>query len=305
MLNQAIWSTAENAALLREALAWVRSFGVDLHNTRFGRYVAELERYASDIAAGRSPENTPLFFAASADSAVLLEGYLQLRGRFDAYVANRIRKASSGTDSVVDETEHNNAGRNFCFELSTASWLVSCGLDLSCDDSADVAGDIAGRYLVVECKRPRSAAQIEKRGREAVRRLRERFAQTTKPNIIGAVAFDFTPIVNPELQLLRAPNMDNMVLYQIGAGGAQLIANRLGRLWRAWNHPDIVAVFHRVTLVGSGVEKDATLLHQTFQAMHPLADTPSSPHMPFLTEFSRLAKEHGTRMMLATQGRGE
>ena len=76
--------------MLREAIAWVASLGRDLTNTRFGHYLAELDRYAQDLAAGNRPDNSPLFYAASADGHVLSHAYQQLRGRYDPYVARRI-----------------------------------------------------------------------------------------------------------------------------------------------------------------------------------------------------------------------
>lgn len=97
------------------------SLGRDLRRTRFGRYLGELERYTRRMETGQPPENTRLFFAA-ADSYVLVKAYHQLRGKFGDYVAERIERASKGAETVLDETELNSMGRNFCFELSLACW---------------------------------------------------------------------------------------------------------------------------------------------------------------------------------------
>ena len=120
-LTVAIIPSAEKAVMLREAIAWVASLeGKDLTNTRFGRYLAEIERYAQGLAVGNRPDNSPLFYAASADGHVLSHAYQQLRGRYDPYVARRIDRACRGSDTVADEDGANSEGRNFCFELSLA-----------------------------------------------------------------------------------------------------------------------------------------------------------------------------------------
>jgi hypothetical protein len=74
-LTVAILPSAEKAAMLREAISWVTSLGRDLTNTRFGRYLAEVEQYAEDLATGNPPDNSPLFYAASADGHVLTHVY--------------------------------------------------------------------------------------------------------------------------------------------------------------------------------------------------------------------------------------
>ena len=52
-LTVATLRSADKAAMLRDAVAWVASLGSDLTNTRFSRYLAEVERYAQDLAAGK------------------------------------------------------------------------------------------------------------------------------------------------------------------------------------------------------------------------------------------------------------
>jgi len=69
--------------------------------------------------------------------------------------------------ALVRSLSANNVGRNFCFELSLACWLVSSGLELNCNDQADIGGQIAGHYLIVECKRLRSYKKVEMRGQGA------------------------------------------------------------------------------------------------------------------------------------------
>ena len=92
-LTVAVISSAEKAAMLRDEIAWVGSLGRDLTNTQFSRYLSEIERYAQDLAAGKPPENSALFYAGTADGYVLSLAYRQLRGRYDPYVARRIDRA--------------------------------------------------------------------------------------------------------------------------------------------------------------------------------------------------------------------
>ena len=295
-------SSAEKAAMLRAAIAWVAALGRDLSHTRFGHYLAELEDYAQRLADGRTPDNSPLFYAASADGYVLSHAYQQLRGRYDQYVANRIGRACRGTDTVGDEDGANSEGRNFCFELSLASWLVSCGLALNCNDPADIAGEIAGHYLILECKRVRSDKKVEMRGKEAIAVLSERLANPDHENMVGAVAFDFTPIVNPAGEVLRRPHLDARALFEVGVQLARKFAASHARHWRAWGHPGVVAVFNRVQVSGAdtAAPKEATLQQFTMQAMHRLADA-NSPHWPFLQEIARVSAEQGTALLSANQ----
>lgn len=301
-LTVAIFPSAEKTAMLREAIAWVASLGKDLTKTRFGRYLTELERYANDLAAGNRPDNSPLFYAASADGHVLSQAYQQLRGRYDRYVARRIDRACRGTDTVGEEDGANSDGRNFCFELSLACWLVSSGLELNCDDQADIGGKIAGHYLIVECKRVASDSKVEMRGRKAVRRLRQRLANPDHSYMVGAVAFDITPIVNPKGELVARPNLDSHSLCKIGEDHIQRFAVNHSRHWRAWGHPDIVAVFNRVQLTGANTAtpQNATLQQFTFQGMHRIYDD-DSPHSVFLKDVHRLFFEYGAALLSANQ----
>jgi hypothetical protein len=298
LLTEAMLTRSEQTDMMRAAVDWVVSLGRDVRRTRFGRYLAELERYTRGIEEGRPPENTPLFFAAAADSYVLVQAYHQLRGRFDRYVVERIERASKGSDTVLDETDLNSVGRNFCFELSLASWLVSFGLSLSCDDPADIAGTIADHYLIVQCKRVRSTQQVEKRGRHAAARLRERLRSPDKPNMLGAVAFDFTPIVNPTGAVLRRLNLDSPYLFNIGKQETIAFASKYARHWRAWNNSGIVAVFNSVLLSGSDIQQEGKLRHLVFQSMHRLVDE-QSRHQSFMNAFAQLATDSGSAVLPA------
>lgn len=299
-LTVATISSAEKTEMLREAVAWVAGLGRDLNQTRFGRYIFEIERYAQNLVAGGPSANTPLFYAASADGYVLSLAFQQLRGRYDSYVAKRIDRACRGPDTVADESGTNSEGRNFCFELGLACWLVSSGLDLNCDDPADVGGQIAGHYLIIECKRVRSERKIEMRGKEAIQRLSERLAKPDQQNMLGAVAFDFTPLVNPGGLILQGPNLDSRKLSAIGADLVKKFAGAYGRHWHGWGHPDVVAVFNRVHLTGAdtATPNDAVLQQFTFQAMHRLFDD-DSPHAGFLSDLNQLFSERGAALLSA------
>jgi hypothetical protein len=188
---------------------------------------------------------------------------------------DRIERGSKGTDSVLDETGENSDARNFAFELSVAAWLVSCGLELNCDDPADVAGHIVDRYLIVQCKPVRSAAQIEKRGAHAAKRLRERLDCPDQENMIGAVAFDFTPLANPDLEPVRAATIDAQMLWAAGYALVQPIIRKNVQHRKAWNHLQIAAVFNRVLVAGASFGPSALLYHVIFQALHSLAKPPT------------------------------
>lgn len=288
--------------MMREAIAWIGSLGKDLSKTRFGRYLAEIDRYAQDVGAGRYPDDPPLFYAAVADGQVLSLAYQQLRGRYDRYVARRVDRACKGSDTVAEENEANSDARNFCFELSLAGWLASSGLDVNCDDPADVGGEIAGHYLIVQCKRVRSERKVEMRGSKAIRRLRERLANPDRKNMVGAVAFDLTPLANPSGVPLRARNLDSRGLSAIGSEIVQRFTSAHGRHWHGWRDPDVVAVFNRVHLLGAdiAVPHDATLQQFTFQSMHRL-DVGTSRHAGFLSELNRLFAERGAALLSANQ----
>ncbi|MGP8111795.1 MAG: hypothetical protein ACLQFF_12525 [Steroidobacteraceae bacterium] len=279
----------DSAGRLRAAVSWLRGLGVDLAPTRFGHYLDEMESYAAHLKTGAAVEHTPRFYAASADGHVLMQLHSLLSGRYDRYVMDRIERASKGTDSVLDETGDNSDARNFAFELSIASWLVSCGLELNCADPADVAGHIAGRYLIVQCKRVRSAAQVEKRGAHAAKRLRERLDNPNHENMIGAVAFDFTPLANPGLEPVRAATIDAQILWAAGYGSVRPIIQENARHWRAWNHPQIAAVFNRVLVAGASFGPSALLYHFIFQGLHSLA-SPGTQESAFIDDFNRAAQ---------------
>jgi hypothetical protein len=73
----------------------------------------------------------------------------------------------------------------------------------------------------------------------AAKRLRKRLDNPDHENMIGAVAFDFTPLVNPRLAPMHAARIDAPTLSNAGNALVQPILQENARHWRAWNHPQI------------------------------------------------------------------
>jgi hypothetical protein len=117
--------------------------------------------------------------------------------------------------------------------------------------------------------------------------------------MIGAVAFDFTPLANPRLEPVRAATIDAQILWAAANGVLLPIIQENARHWRAWNHPHIAAVFNRVLVAGASFGPSAMLYHLIFQVLHRLA-SPGSQECAFLDDFSRLVAQRG-----AVLGAGE
>ncbi|MGC2461251.1 MAG: hypothetical protein WA446_09825 [Steroidobacteraceae bacterium] len=291
----------EGAAKLRAAIEWVEKLGVDLRNTRFGRYLGEIERYASLIIAQPGPvSNGALLFSAVSDGQSLIAAHAQLAGRYDQFAATRVAGVARGTVSRSMETPDNSDARNICFELSTAAWLVSCGLALNAGDIADVAGDISEYYLLVQCKRVRSRSQVEKRGKEAVRQLRERLDNPIRPNMFGVVAFDITPMINPKFVLARGPTMSMQDLFNFSLPQAEKFSSDFSRRWREWKHPLIPVVLTRLEVLGAPNTANSRLVHYALQnvvTLYPRTRPHSGPFIRCLAE----ACSRGTSTLAGTE----
>jgi hypothetical protein len=140
----------------------------------------------------------------------------------------------------------------------------------------------------VEGKRIRSASQIEKRGRQAAAQLRTRLDRPDHRNMVGVVAFDFTPMLNPLLEPLVGARIDAAILLGHVMQLLQPVINQNARHWRAWEHPRIVAVFNRVLTIGATIGSDALLYHLLVQSTHPLAKRRSLSY-GFIRDFKRAA----------------
>jgi len=284
---------------LRVAIEWIKDLGVDLRNTRFGRYLGEVERYGSLIAQPGPVPNDELLFSAVADGHTLIAAHAQFAGRYDEFASTRVARVARGTDNRSMETPDNSDSRNICFELSTAAWLVSCGLVLNVSDTADIAGDISEYYLLVQCKRLRSRSQVEKRGKEAVRQLRERLDNPIRPNMFGAVAFDITPLVNPKFRRALGPTMSTQDLFNFSLPQAEQFRLQFSRRWRAWKHPLIPVVLNRLEVLGAPNTTSSKLVYYALQNLVTLYSQ-ARPHVgPFIRHLAE-ACSRGTSTLTET-----
>ena len=116
----------------------------------------------------------------------------------------KVETALIGPDIPMEENQNSNRGRNDLFELVMAGKLLVAGYTPILGKHPDLACEVDGRKLLIECKRPSSDGAIRKRLKEAGgqlgRQLKDWRAGT---GTRGVVALSLTKVINPGDQFLR------------------------------------------------------------------------------------------------------
>ena len=197
------------SARLDEACAWLESLGINHSPTRVGRYrkiFAALARHqtANTLEAFFDNYSLMSFVNAAHEVAELVRMYEGLSQHRDASLVSRLRDALKGHELFVMD-DNDRSGRDFTLELSIASKFARAGLPVDFGHQADLRTQYAGHELFVECKRLKSVNQVERRIKEGLAQLEQRYVDSENPSSArGILVLGTSKLVNSELGVLEA-----------------------------------------------------------------------------------------------------
>jgi hypothetical protein len=200
---------------LDSVCAWLEGLGINYSPTRVGRY----RKIFSSIARHQDANTLNTFFEEYSRASLvnaahevaelvrIFEGLSQTR---DTSFVSRLRDALKGHELFVLD-DNNSSGRDFTLELSIAAKFVRADLPVDFGHNADLCTQFQDHEFFVECKRLKSSKQIERRIKEGLTQLKQRYADSEDPLAArGILVLGTTKLVNSELGVLKAENQESL-----------------------------------------------------------------------------------------------
>lgn len=199
------------SAQLDRACEWLNAIGINYSPTRVGKYrklFASVARHQLSNTLERFHEDGQFeeWVNAVHEVAEINRIFDGLSEQDGIDLVQRLKKSLKGHHLHVFEDD-DSSGRDFSFELSIAAKFVRRGFAVDFGDDADVAVDIGSVRFFVECKRLKSALQIEKRISDGLKQLVTRYENAPTPAMArGLLALSIGRIANEEFGLLVGQN---------------------------------------------------------------------------------------------------
>jgi hypothetical protein len=207
----------ELLGLCKKIDQWLKSTGIDVDRTRWGKYCRQWESIV-DFKQSNSPSLMPKEIEHSDDFFNLLfethiwveihEGLKHvaveaLRARlFHALKSHHTFSSDSGAPS----------GRDFSYELYFGSLLSQSGINPvfpSGPEEPDLWFVLDGQEFLVECKRPRSRAGVARCVERSIQQLSR--AYVDRPSGLGLLAICLDRLLNPELSTLVVKSPEDIL----------------------------------------------------------------------------------------------
>jgi hypothetical protein len=203
------------SARLDEACVWLASLGINYSPTRVGRY----RKLFADLARHQLTDTLPTFYDkyslasfinAAHEVAELVRMYEGLCQHRDTSLVSRLRNALRGHELFVMD-DNDRSGRDFTLELSIAAKVAHAGLPVDFGHQADLRTHFAGYEFFVECKRLKSPKQVERRIKEGLAQLEQRYAATKQPTTArGILVLGTAKLVNSDLGVIEADDLQSL-----------------------------------------------------------------------------------------------
>ncbi len=194
---------------LEKACKWLESLGINYSKTRLNKYKAlfsDLARFQSENQLERFNEKYKFEYWVNAahEVAELTRIYRGLAGVNDNNLNARLKDSLDGHELYLLDAQ-NRSGRDFTFELSIASKFYKAGYSINFGHEADLQLEFNGFTFYVECKRLKSYKQAQKRIKEGLYQLINRYSQSSTPELTrGLLCVSIGKAINPNLGLLEA-----------------------------------------------------------------------------------------------------
>lgn len=188
-----------------KVIAWLESFGVRISSTRVDRYKDAIQK-VQEIHASGDESAAENYLPKAINTLHEIHDLIEVRrgfanANYSEFLSPIIEKLASGPDAYADENSSaSNRARNTAFELIVASRLASSGLPIFRRGAHDLATEIKSKIVLIECKRPFAAKQIERRIKEGFSQLEKGYKGTDLIRLRGIVAVDVTRAHNPSFR---------------------------------------------------------------------------------------------------------
>jgi hypothetical protein len=269
------------ATRFEATVAELKAHGVRISNTRIDRYRRHLQDLIAQSESGalqadwlKLPADERVTRTVKALSTLYELSEIDALSR-DWNPAQRVelfdalRKVASGPDGYADERPGSTFPRDSLFELQTARVFAAAGLTFAHLPPADLAIYVAGRPVVIECKRPQTEAGILRKLREGFKQVRKRVTEQRGFRVQGIVALDLSKAINPSFDQLHIEKESiGMLVTRIVDEAADMIANEL----RPGEHHRTLAVFLRFSVIGIDHDK----VRPVYGQQHALLSLPQT-----------------------------
>lgn len=171
-----------------KAKEWLEQKRLRIERSRFCKYRKIADDYFLKLKGVKYKETEILW--AFAELHDLLEIYNFLRVVEESKVNDSLRKVITGPVLLADEKKDGGSihGRNFTFELYTASRFLRAGLDVFFKSEADINIQIHDITLHVECKRVVSEGNLDNIIKRAIAQIDTRCKGNPKDRGLVAVS---------------------------------------------------------------------------------------------------------------------
>jgi len=181
-----------------EVCCWFTDLGFEYSRNRYGIYKKVFDRFI-ELTKGIENENDLLDFKKSFDNAYIevneiIRVHNCLKNLDSSDFIDQIKKVISGQE--FRGNTNNDQARDFLFELSVASRFISAGYSVSLTSICDVVVDLGDDgTLFVECKRIKSAKQIDRNVKKANKQILKRIEEQSSSQVHGLVAVNITDLL--------------------------------------------------------------------------------------------------------------
>lgn len=266
-------------AQYEEAKAWLEGFGIKVNPTRFQKYKKVIEQSLRASSAPYDPEEDFNLLWAIVELHDLLDIHQNLRQARDARIVESLRKVATGPTLLEDEQSDggNIHGRNFTFELYTASRFARAGFPVEFDTLADVSLSVGDSNVYVECKRVVSENNMDELVASACKQIAKRCQGN--PNDFGIAAISISKLVWKVLKDKPGVHVDMEKIMldmraKLDAWGPVIVNN-----FNRFNQHTLAVVLHYKMPFRRQSDGAATFLNRFM--LYPLCDL-AEPRLPAL-----------------------
>jgi len=209
------------AQKMTDVREWLESLSIPASRGRIDRYARVLRKFADCRESGTAEEwlarrGTGDLLNALIEAQELIVIHDELRARTNSEIERRLTACYKGPADARDEQPQSssNRARNITFELYLGSQLLRAGLEVVFHSTGDLRFHALGREFFVECKRPQSAASVERLHAEAVRQLAARFSSASNPQSArGLVAISATKMFMGDSRIIPVSDRTRLDRY--------------------------------------------------------------------------------------------
>jgi len=258
---------------LMNGLAFCRSIGLKslAEKGRFSHYqnrikrLIQIARQGEDLPAKekqRIVDQLQQYLVALSEGFEFGDIISQLQHLPHEVLAPKLKTILKGPLLPSDENANSNAARNILFELNIAARLKHAAIEPQLGEHPDVRCEIAGKTLLIECKRPFTENQLRENIEHAANQLLTDL--TSVPDAVGIIAVSLSKALNPAYRAVPARNKAEEQAWLIEI--LEAAAASVGPLGIKCYNGRVVGVLFHAIAVFENIETDRYDVGQQFLA---------------------------------------